>query len=1417
MTKRRWLIPGILILLALTTLLAVDHHERQSAKERDRLELDREAAEARDRITLAMHDRLMAVEATRAFLQNDETTPTREQFDRFAAMLMQQEVSIRALQYTDEDAIIRYIYPLAGNEAALGLHLDKTTSWPFVEKAIRTRQTTVSDPVDLVQGGLGIVARAPLYRDNEFLGLAQGVFDVPVVITEALPNLEALPFVVQVQDAMGRVLRGPPSFEYDTASGVVAIGDNSWTVTVGWKEPPPGVSPTILFLIWGIGGALLLVLTFILYQEFGRSAQLERAVVTSEERYRALFDNANDSILVHDLDGDLVDVNRAACAHLGYSRDELLAMNLADIVAGTDEFPVPARMARLREQGAIVVETTHRRKDGKLIPVEVSSRVIEVGGHALAQAFVRDITRRKQAEDRQAALMEINQRLLVGAAVDTTLRFICQQVVGLFDLKMAWIGFKEADGSVRPIGAYGFEEGYLESVRVRWDDTPEGQGPTGQAIRTGEPSVMANIEHDPDYEPWHAQAMARGYRSSAAIPLRDDGHMFGALNVYAAQPDVFGEGTVQNLAGFAQQATIALLAAQSRQTLSESEARYRTLAEDSLVGVYVIQDGVFRYVNPALANAFGYTTEELIGKLGPNDLTAPEDRETVAENLRARLAGDVPALQYTFTGLRQDGSRFDAEVYGAVIEYDGRPAVQGTLIDISERTRAHAEQLRRARQMQLVNEVGRELMALRDPETVPERIVQRVDEAFGFYATTLFLFDEEEHCVRVAAGRGSVDDRVGHAPVSYAVSLGRGMVGMAAESRETQFAPDTSANPDFFSYEGLPDTNCEISVPLVVGDRLLGVLDIQEREVGALAYTDRQTIEAVAGMVAVALENNRLYVTERRRVEELALLNRIVAAATSSLDEESVLNIVCIELAQAFDLPQSSAALLNEDHTAVTIVADYAESADHGVKGEEIPIAGSPLAEMLMRIREPLAILDAQSDERAEFFRGLVQQRGSASLLLVPLVVRDEVVGVLSLASKEQRRFTDDESRLAKNVAAQATQALENARLYQELQQTLHKLRMAQDETMRTVRLQALGQMASGVVHDFNNILTSVLGYAELLLRDPDLPGKNRDFVERIRRAGINARESINRLREFYRPRDEQEPWEMVDLCELMRETVDLTAPRWKDAPQQKGAVLDVVTELTPMPWVPANLEQLREVLINLIFNAVDAMPDGGTLTLRAYAQDDNAVIEVADTGVGIPEDVHEQLFEPFFTTKGTAGTGLGLAMVHGIVRRHNGQVEVETEVGQGSLFRVILPVSGESGASDVIAPLHRLPSQNILLIDDDASVRDSISMMLVAMGHQITTAPSGQEGLALLETEGFNLVITDLGMPGMSGREVIEEIRTGWPGTPIILLTVWGQVMDMEKAPPLDADLIVTKPVSFPELEKALSEVLAAKAFPEK
>jgi PAS domain S-box-containing protein len=375
------------------------------------------------------------------------------------------------------------------------------------------------------------------------------------------------------------------------------------------------------------------------------------------------------------------------------------------------------------------------------------------------------------------------------------------------------------------------------------------------------------------------------------------------------------------------------------------------------------------------------------------------------------------------------------------------------------------------------------------------------------------------------------------------------------------------------------------------------------------------------------------------------------------------------------------------------------------------------------------------------------------------------------------------------------------------LEEALAQLRTTQGQVIQQERLRALGQMASGVAHDLNNTLVAILGYSELLNSRPELladRARCQHYLKTIHTAAMDAANVVSRLREFYRHRDEEELTQIVDLADVVKQAAELTQPRWKDQALADGKIIAVITECHPTLPVRGNPGDLREVLTNLIFNAVDAMPTGGTLFLRTRTQGNSAIIEVSDTGTGMPLEVQRRCFEPFFSTKGAHGTGLGLAMVFGIVQRHHGEITVQSQMGRGTTFTVTLPgVPPETSAQNLPAAGQR--PLRILFVDDEASSREVVSDYLSCDGHTVETASDACEALQRLRDQKFDLVITDKAMPGMTGDQLARTVNDLTPGLPVMLLTGFGDFMKAAGKRPEGVCEIVSKPATLGSLRDGI------------
>ena len=378
-----------------------------------------------------------------------------------------------------------------------------------------------------------------------------------------------------------------------------------------------------------------------------------------------------------------------------------------------------------------------------------------------------------------------------------------------------------------------------------------------------------------------------------------------------------------------------------------------------------------------------------------------------------------------------------------------------------------------------------------------------------------------------------------------------------------------------------------------------------------------------------------------------------------------------------------------------------------------------------------------------------------------------------------------------------------------QLSAALGQLQATQSEIIQRERMHALGRMANGIAHDFNNALAPILGFSELLLMKPETlqePQKVRNYIEIIHTAAKDSAKVASRLREFYRYRDEGEVFTPVVINDVVLQAISITQPRWKDQALAEGVNIDIRTEMGNVPTVPGNEAELREMLVNLIFNSIDAIPKRGTITIQTEVQGRWLVITVKDDGIGMSEEVKARCLEPFYSTKDDQGTGLGLGSVYGIVRRHEGEVDIQSEVGRGTSISVSLPLDKKARPPEAPKPAS-VPGATlrILVVEDEPLVREVISVYLDEDKHQVTTAENGREGLEKFKAGTFDLVMTDRAMPEMNGDQLAAEIKKLRPDQHIILLTGFGDLMAGAGEQPPGVDLVVSKPFTLATLRNAI------------
>jgi CheY-like chemotaxis protein len=371
---------------------------------------------------------------------------------------------------------------------------------------------------------------------------------------------------------------------------------------------------------------------------------------------------------------------------------------------------------------------------------------------------------------------------------------------------------------------------------------------------------------------------------------------------------------------------------------------------------------------------------------------------------------------------------------------------------------------------------------------------------------------------------------------------------------------------------------------------------------------------------------------------------------------------------------------------------------------------------------------------------------------------------------------------------------------------------------LQSEKLKSLGELSGGVAHDFNNVLAAILGRVQLLrMRLEPPPGKQekrksmldlKKGLEVIEEAAMDGAETVRRIQEFSRRRADDKDFTQIDIGELIDSALEFTRVRWKDEAESKGIKIDVTKELSLLPPMAGSEAELREVFVNLINNGLDAMPQGGRMTIRAFSENNQIYVIVKDTGIGIPKAMRERIFDPFFTTKGPQSTGLGLSVSYGIINRHRGTITVDSVEGEGTTFTIKLPISEgmvKEEKSELIPVTQR--RARILVVEDEEGVRNVLKDILTAAGHEIEVAYDGIQGIELFKKKEFDLVFTDLGMPVMSGWQVAEKVKSINKRVPVALITGWNVELEGSEMKENYVDLIIKKPFAVNQVIRLVQE----------
>jgi len=724
-----------------------------------------------------------------------------------------------------------------------------------------------------------------------------------------------------------------------------------------------------------------------------------------------------------------------------------------------------------------------------------------------------------------------------------------------------------------------------------------------------------------------------------------------------------------------------------------------------------------------------------------------------------------------------------------------------------ERASLYTENVKRLEEQKTLYTISQEIASRLELKEILQKIMENVVELLQADSGLIALWNAQNQTYDTVIVHGLPEFLIGRksSPSS------NGIVGDVIKKKVPVLYQDYEHHPNRLKELDSYHLKEVVGVPLIVREMIIGAMTIGTSD--PYKHFSQNEIDLFfnfAHQAAIAIGNVSLYEDSLLRIKQLTLLHEMGKTLSSTLDLDELLKKALELLREHWGYAACAIFLLNAARSELyvkQVIGRYFEE----VKDMRFRVGVDGIVGWVAKTGEPLYVSDVSQDPR--YIRGSQEGKSEAAF---PLKVRNQVIGVLDIENNQLNGFDPEDLKVLASFASQVSISLENAQLFSDLKQTLKELKQAQDQIVQAEKLRAMGEMASGVAHDFNNVLAAILGNIELLLYQLDhlTPEEIGERLRIIERSSKDGAETVRRIQEFTGVRRDKE-FVPLSVNELIGEVISITQPRWKDQPQKKGIQIDLVRRLEKVPLILGNPSELREVLTNILFNAVDAMPEGGKVTISTHHQDDWVEMRIVDTGIGMTEEVKRKVFDPFFTTKGVTNSGLGMSVSYGIFKRHGGEILIESEPGRGTAFVLHLPAGSgrEEPEEKLVKPIKKeARSVRILVIDDEESVRDILSRMLRAKGHQVAVASNGEEGIDRFRSEKFDMVFTDLGMPKISGWEVGKTIKGVDPKVPIAMITGWGMELNREKMSESGIDLVISKPFNFDQIIQLISEAMELK-----
>lgn len=969
---------------------------------------------------------------------------------------------------------------------------------------------------------------------------------------------------------------------------------------------------------------------------------------------------AANGVVITDPQGAILWSNPAFAQISGYSYADTLGQNPRIFQSGQVSVEVFADLWQTVLSGKVWQgDIINRHKDGSIYIEENTITPVLDGSGAVSHfiAIKQDVTERKHSElelvrlnRAQKLLSECNALLIHSEEEEGLLVEICRLIIETGGYRMAWVGVTEQDPaqSIRPVACFGEENGYLMQAQISWGENERGQGPSGIAFRSGTVQINQDFRTNAIMEFWRDLALEHGYQASIALPLKNKNETFAVLAIYAATSDAFNPEEAGLLARLADEISFGINALRERaeRARAQEEARrWMHIFEHAEWGVEVgSADGTkIEQINSAFARMHGYSVDELTGK-PIAQMYPPEARLELAQHIR--LSEELGHYVYEADHVRKDGSIFPVEVDVTVVKDDtGQVLYRAVNVqDVTERKAAE----RNIQQQEAL------LSAVLDTLPVGVWIADANGTIFRSNPAGLNIWEGARYVEPEELGVYKAW-RVG---TKEPIAAEQGALWRAVKNGETILNEELEIE----CFDGTHKFIINSAIPLfdAEGHVTSGIVvnqDITERmRVEQALEVERQQLL----ILSQAERNQRLF------AESLA---QATVALSSSLDLNEVLDRILdqIELVVPFDA--ATITLIEGDivHTVRTrgfekrpeLLANYTSGA---------PLEAIPQEKEILKYGKPLVYIVPVNDAG---YKAVPGWEWAHAYIGIPLQTGESVLGSLNMFYSQAEKAEKERIEHLTAFANQASIAIQNANLYKELENALAQEHALRTRLIQTEKFAAMGRLLASVAHELNNPLQTIKNCLFLTRQDTPPDSPIQEYLDMAFSETARLSKLVAQLRELYRPRVDNvvKPNGLYQLVDEVHSLLNPHLIHEKVGWMQEPGCEDVL--------VKCNVDQIKQVLINICMNGIEAMQhNGGTLTvgLRVSQETNMVGVDIRDTGSGIPPEVMRTLFEPFTTTK-SSGLGLGLSICYELIQRHRGQITVDTQFNQGTTFTIWLPL----------------------------------------------------------------------------------------------------------------------------------------------